>query len=149
MATKKLVGWGKCSTTETNDSKSTSYDDIVINSTSLSVEEGEEQEAQIEGGEAEARKKNPDKYILEFERRIASSSEISGVLGFEEEVDSIQVIPQDVGALGVTLSTPSRYVSVTFDSTDGLKAHYTYKTKGSTDANGKLNDISFQQKAAG
>ena len=148
MARKKIIGWGKNSNKETINGSSTTYDDIVINSTSLSVEEGEEQEAQIEGGEAEARKKNPDKYILESERRIDDPSEVNDVLGFTEEVDSIEVEPQEVGAVGVTLINPSRHVTVTYDTTDGLKAKYTYKTKGATDSNGKLTDITFQKKVS-
>lgn len=148
MARKKIIGWGKNSNKETINGSSVTYDDIVINSTSLSVEEGEEQEAQIEGGEAEARKKNPDKYILESERRIDDPSEVNDVLGFTEEVDSIEVEPQEVGAVGVTLINPSRHVTVTYDTTDGLKAKYTYKTKGATDSNGRLTDITFQKKVS-
>jgi len=148
MARKKIIGWGKNSNKETINGSSTTYDDIVINSTSLSVEEGEEQEAQIEGGEAEARKKNPDKYILESERRIDDPSDVNDVLGFTEEVDSIEVEPQEVGAVGVTLINPSRHVTVTYDTTDGLKAKYTYKTKGATDSNGRLTDITFQKKVS-
>ena len=49
--TKKILGWGKC----TIDGKN----DIIEGSASLSVEEGEEQEALIEGGSAEGRKKAP------------------------------------------------------------------------------------------
>ena len=148
MARKKIVGWGKNSNKETINGSSTTYDDIVLNSTSLSVEEGEEHEAQIEGGEAEARKKDPDKYILESERRIDDPSEVNDVLGFTEEVDSIEVEPQEVGAVGVTLINPSRHVTVTYDTTDGLKAKYTYKTKGATNNNGKLTDIIFQKKVS-
>lgn len=147
MAVKKIIGWGKCATKETVDGAETVYNDIVINSTSLSVEEGEETEAQIEGGEAEARKKNPDKYTLVKERRISEPAEVDDVLGFTEEVDSVEVIPEEVGAVGVTLIAPSRHVAVGFDTTDGLKATYTYKTKGMTDSDGKLSDITFQKKA--
>jgi hypothetical protein len=149
MAVKKIIGWGKNSTKETVGNNTTTYNDIAINSTSLSVEEGDEQEAQIEGGEAEARKKNPDKYILEAERRIDDPSEVNDVLGFTEEVDSIEVIPQEVGAVGVTLINPSRHVTVSYDTSDGLKAKYTYKTKGATNSAGKLTDISFTKKVAG
>lgn len=148
MARKKIIGWGKNSNKETINGSSTTYDDIVLNSASLSVEEGEEHEAQIEGGEAEARKKDPDKYILESERRIDDPSEVNDVLGFTEEVDSIEVEPQEVGAVGVTLINPSRHVTVTYDTTDGLKAKYTYKTKDATDSNGKLTDITFQKKVS-
>ena len=148
MARKKIIGWGKNSNKETINGSSTTYDDIVLNSASLSVEEGEAHEAQIEGGEAEARKKDPNKYILESERRIDDPSEVNDVLGFTEEVDSIEVEPQEVGAVGVTLINPSRHVTVTYDTTDGLKAKYTYKTKDATDSNGKLTDITFQKKVS-
>ena len=56
--TKKILGWGKC----TIDGKN----DIIEGSASLSVEEGEEQGALIEGGSAEGRKKAPDKYVLTY-----------------------------------------------------------------------------------
>lgn len=147
MPTTKVIGWGKDSVKETVGTDNSTWNDIVINSTALSVEEGEEMEAQIEGGSAEARKKQPDKYVLDFERRIGDASEVSTILGFTEKVDSVQVIPEETGAIGVTLTNPSRYVTVTFDSTDGLKAHYQYKTCGTTGNDGKLNDIAFQAKS--
>lgn len=146
--TKKIIGWGKDSVVETLGGVATTYADIVINSTALSVEEGEETEAQIEGGEAEARMRKSDKYTLTFDRRIADPTEVNSVLGFNDEVDSVQVIPQDNNAVGVTLIKPSRHVAVSFDTTDGLKATYTYKTRGTTDSNGKLTDITFQKKTS-
>jgi len=149
MSVSKVIGWGECSAKQTVGSTPTVYNDIVDQSTSLSVEEGDEREALIEGGRAEARKKQPDKYILEFERRIGDPSEVSAELGFTEEVDSIEVIPENVGAVAVTLQNPSKYVSVSFDSADGCKAKYQYKTKGATDSNGKLTDITFYAKQAG
>lgn len=145
----KVIGWGKntivCTPSGQNAS-ATTYDDIVEGSTSLSVEEGEEQEANIEGGSAEARKKRPDKYIVEFERRIGDASEVTP--GFTEDAGSCQVVPEGVGAIGVTLTGCTCYISLSFDSTDGLKARYQYKTKGSVDANGALDDISLQAKSA-
>ena len=145
----KIIGWGECHAKQTISNTPVEYDDIVINSAALNVEEGEEQEALIEGGRAEARKKRPDKYILEFERRIGDESEVAAELGFTDEVDSIQIIPEEVGAVAVTLQSPSKYVSVSFDSTDGLKAKYQYNTKGATGSNGKLSDVSFVKKQAG
>ncbi len=135
----KVLGWGKCS--------AGGYDDIVENSCQLSVEEGQEQEATIEGGSAEGRKKAPDKYILTYNRRIGDASEV--VVGYTEEGGNVSVEPEAVGAIGVTLIGASKHVAVKFDSTDGLVAVYTHKTKGTTDANGKLNDITFAAKAAG
>ena len=146
--TKKIIGWGKCEAKITPSGENpspTTHNDIAEGTTSLSVEEGDEQEALIEGGEAEARKHHPDKYIIEYERRIGSASEVEP--GFTEDAGSVQIIPEQSGAIGVTLTGVSCYISLSFDTTDGLKAHYTYKTKGTTDANGKLTDVSLQAKA--
>lgn len=145
----KVIGWGKCTTTESKNSNSTTYNDLVENSTSLSVEEGQEQEALIEGGEAEARKKQPDKYILETKRRVGSPSEVQGELGFTDDAGTVRVDPELAGAVGVTLTDVSKNVKVEFDSTEGLVAVTTYKTKGKTDSNGKLTDVNFFTKNAG
>ena len=137
MSTTKVLGWGKC--------QAAGFDDIIENSCQLSVEEGQEQEATIEGGSAEGRKKAPDKYILTFNRRVASAAEAA--VGFtESEATAVSVVPENAGAIGCTLIKPSKHVAVKFDSTDGLVAVYTFKTKGTTDANGKLTDITFQAK---
>lgn len=144
----KVLGWGKCSAIHTpsgNGATAVTYADIVEGSTSLSVEEGQEQEALIEGGSAEARKKQPDKYIIEFDRRIGNAAEATP--GFTEDAGQIQIEPELVGAIGVTLTGVSRYITVRFDSTDGLVAHYQFKTKGATTA-GALTDITFAAKAS-
>jgi hypothetical protein len=148
MAATKVIGWGKCKAKHTpagDNATATEHSDIVEGSTALSVEEGTEQEALIEGGEAEARKKQPDKYVLDYERRIGSASEVTP--GFTEDAGTIEVEPEQTGAVGVTLTGVSLYISLSFDSTDGLKAHYQYKTKGATDANGALTDIELEAKA--
>lgn len=148
MAAKKIIGWGKCKAKHTpagENATATEHSDIVEGSTALSVEEGTEQEALIEGGEAEARKKQPDKYVLDYERRIGSASEVTP--GFTEDAGTIEIEPEQTGAVGVTLTGVSLYISLSFDSTDGLKAHYQYKTKGATDANGALTDIELAAKA--
>ena len=148
MATNKVIGWGKCTATHTPSGQGATaktYDDIVEGSTSLSVEEGDEQEALIEGGEAEARKKRPDKYIVEFERRIGNASEVTP--GFTDDAGTLRIDPALDGAIGVTLTGVSLYVSVSFDSTDGLKAHYQFKTKGAN-TGGTLTDITFAAKAS-
>lgn len=148
--TEKIIGWGKCKATITPAGESATpvvHEDIVDGSTALSVEEGEEQEALIEGGEAEARRKKPDKYILEYDRRIGTASEVTP--GFTPDAGVVKIEPPTTGAIGVTLTGVSRYISLSFDSTDGLKAHYQYKTKGATDANGALTDVTLAAKAAG
>lgn len=141
MAEQKIIGWGKCSV----KNGQTTHSDIVQGSTSLSVEEGAEQEALIEGGEAEARKQEPDKYTLTYNRRIGSESEVK--VGFTENAGDVEVIPENVGAIGVKLTGCSRRVNVQFDSTDGLVAVYTYKTKGAHNSDGELTDVTFHQKA--
>lgn len=148
MSTTKVIGWGKCTATHTPSGTGATakvYGDIVDGSTSLSVEEGQEQEALIEGGQAEARKKQPDKYIIEFERRIGNASDVTP--GFTDDAGSIEIEPELVGAIGVTLTGVSLYISVSFDTTDGLKAHYKFKTKGAT-TGGALTDITFAAKAS-
>lgn len=141
MAEQKIIGWGKNSV----KNGQTTWNDIVQGSTSLSVEEGSEQEALIEGGEAEARKQEPDKYTLTFNRRVGSENEVEP--GFTENAGDVEVIPEQVGAIGVKLTGCSMRVNVQFDSTDGLVAVYTFKTKGAHDSNGKLTDVTFHQKA--
>ena len=136
--TKKVLGWGRCS--------ADGHDDIVEDSTSLDVEEGDEQEAKVEGGTAEGRKKAPDKYILTYKRRVGSASEVQ--VGYTEDAGDVTVTPENVGAIGVTLKECSRHISVKFDTKDGLVATYKWKTKGKTDSAGKLVDIDFAAKAA-
>ena len=149
MPTTKVLGWGKCSAVVTPASGTAStFADIVEGSTSLSVEEGDEMEALIEGGEAEGRRKRPDKYVLTFNRRIGDASEVTGKIGYTENLTSVQVVPELVGAIGVTLTGVSETITVQYDTTDGLVAVYTYKTKGTTDADGKLTDVTFAAKSA-
>lgn len=137
MSVTKIVGWGRNTVV---DSVLGSYSDIVMDSTDFSVEEGSEKEANIEGGEAEARVKDPDKYILRANRRIADETEVADVLGFTETVETVECTP-DNGGLGVKLINPSRHVALKMDTKDGLVAVYTYKTKGQTGADGKLTDV--------
>lgn len=143
MRVTKIVGWGS---NTVNDSDLGSYNDIMMDSTDLSVEEGAENEAQIEGGSAEARKKDPDKYVLKCNRRIDDEQEVEDVIGFKETVDTVDCTP-DNGGLGVRLIEPSRHVSVKMDTKDGLVAVYTYKSKGLTDESGKLLDLAFIRSA--
>ena len=142
MAEQKIIGWGKNSVKNGTDT----FDDIVQGSTALSVEEGAEQEALIGGGEAEARKQEPDKYTLTFNRRIGDENEVE--VGFTENAGDVEVIPEQNGAIGVTLIGCSKRVSVKFDSTDGLVAVYTFKTKGQHDSDGKLTDVTFKKKGS-
>lgn len=141
---KKILGWGKNSVTEAKTS--TTWDDIVDGSTSLEVEEGEEMEALIEGGEREGYKRKADKYTLTFNRRIGDAGEV--VPGFTEDAGDYTVTPENVGAIAVTLKNCSKHVAVQFTSTDGLVAVYTIKTNGQTDSSGNLTDMTFAKKAA-
>ncbi len=142
MAVKKLIGWGKCSV---KDGTKT-YDDIKEGTASLSVEEGSIEEALIEGGEAEATRSMPDKYILEFDRRIGAEAEVTP--GYTEDAGDVIITPPTVGAIGVKLMNVCRKITLKGDSTDGLMAHYWYKTKGAHDDNGNITDVVAVKKTA-
>lgn len=143
----KVLGWGACTVTNTPTSgDAVVHSDIVEGSAQLSVEEGQEQEATIEGGTAEGRKKQPDKYTLTYNRRIGTAAEVTP--GYTENAGSVAVAPAAVGAIGVTLTGVSKHVAVKYDSTDGLVAVYTYKTKGATNAAGALTDVTFAATAS-
>lgn len=135
MGKKKILGWGEC-VAKTVD---TIYDDIVEGSAALSVEEGTENEANTEGGKAEGRQRTVDKYITEFDRRVGDKSEVS--LGFVNDAGPISIIPKNQGAAYAKLLGCSLHTTIKQDSTDGLVIHYEYKTKGSTDSQGKIDDV--------
>ena len=135
MAKKKILGWGECYAKA--DDKV--FDDIVENSANLSVEEGQEQEANTTGGKTEGRKQAPDKYIIEYDRRVGSKNEVQ--VGYTEDAGSIGIIPKNSGATYAKLMGCSRKITLKQDEEDGLVAHYLYKTKGSTDSTGKLDDV--------
>lgn len=140
MAAKKLIGWGKCTAKQTPVSGDPIvHADIVDGSASLSVEEGQVQEALIEGGEAEAIKSQADKYIVEYDRRIGNQSEVTP--GFVENAGNIEIIPPTTGAVGIRLLNVCRKITLAGDSTDGLKAHYWYKTGGAMDDSGNITDV--------
>lgn len=146
MPTTKVIGWGKCSVKEGTGASAVTFNDIIDGTAALEVEEGEEMEALIEGGEAEARRKKPDKYVLRFSRRIGTASELDAIKQGAEDVD-VELEPELAGAVGVQLDSTSKRVTARFDSTDGMVADYVYKTKGqSTD--GALTDVTFTTKAA-
>ena len=104
-------------------------------------------EALIEGGEAEARRKKPDKYILKFSRRIDTVAELDCIKEGAEDVD-VELEPELAGAVGVQLDSTSKRVTARYDTTDGMVADYVYKTKGATDSSGALSDVTFVKKAS-
>jgi len=144
MAVRKILGWGECTSKFTPTiGNAETHDDIVDGSASLSVEEGQEDEALVEGGRAEGRKQRPDKYIIEFDRRLADGDDFAP--GYEEDAGDIAIIPKNVGAVYAELKDCSCKKTLKQDSTDGLVGHYLYKTKGSTDSNGNLDDIEIKK----
>lgn len=147
MANNKVIGWGKCTVTEGTGNSATVYDDIIEGTAALEVEEGEELEALIEGGESEARKKKADKYTLRFSRRIGTAAELDAIKAGEEDID-VSLEPELVGAIGVSLEGTSKRVTARYDTTDGMVADYSYKTKGAVGDDGSLDDITFIAKAS-
>lgn len=136
---KKILGWGECVAKQGG----TVYDDIIDGSASLSVEEGNETEAPIEGGKAEGRKQAADKYIIEFDRRLGDETGFKP--GFTENAGEIGIIPKNAGAVYAELKGCSLKKTLRQNSTDGLVGHYKYKTKGSTDSNGDLDDVEIKK----
>lgn len=135
--TTKIMGWKDCEV-EQGD---TIYDDIKQGTTSLSREEGQEEEANLESGEAEGRYKAPDKYILEIKRTIGPTEEVKP--GFKDNVGNVEIKPTKKGARTVQLTGVSQDISVEYDSTGGAVAVYRWKTKGAVDEDGNLTDITI------
>ena len=133
----KIMGWKDCEV-EQGD---TIYDDIKQGTTSLSREEGQEEESNLESGEAEGRYKNPDKYILEIKRTIGPDEEVKP--GFKDNVGDVEVRPKKKGARTVKLTGVSQDISVEYDSSGGAVETLRWKTKGAVDEDGNLTDITI------
>ena len=142
-AFKKILGWGECFAKGDNGLL---YGDIVENSASLSEQEGEVQEATVEGGTVEGRKRTPSKYRLEFDRRLGDETDFKP--GFTEHAGSIAIVSKAVGATYAQLHGYSLTTSLRQNSQDGLVAHYQYDTMGSTDSAGHLDDIEVTKSTA-
>ena len=133
------MGWKDNEVVVGTGNSAVTYDDIKQGSTSLDREEGQKEEALIESGEAEGVYKAPDKYILEIKRTIGPTEEVKP--GFKDNVGDVEVRPTKKGARTVQLTGCSEDISIKYDSTDGVVAHYEYKTKGAVDSDGNLTDI--------
>lgn len=133
----KIMGWKDCEV-EQGD---TIYDDIKQGTTSLSREEGQEEESNLESGEAEGRYKAPDKYILEIKRTIGPNEQVKP--GFKDNVGDVEVRPTKKGARTVKLTGVSQDISVEYDSTGGAVEVLRWKTKGAVDEEGNLTDITI------
>ena len=137
----KVMGWKDNEVVVGTGNSAVTYDDIKQGSTSLDREEGQKQEALIESGEAEGVYKSPDRYIIAFDRRLDTTEEVSP--GFHDSGVPVAVKPKKAGARTVQLTGCSEDISIKYDSTDGVVAHYEYKTKGAVDADGNLTDITI------
>ena len=148
MAVRKILGWGECTSkfTPSAGGNAETHDDIVDGTASLSVDEGQEDEALVEGGRAEGRKVRPDKYIIEFDRRLEDGDDFTP--GYVEDAGDIAIIPKNVGAVYAELKDCSCKKTLKQDSQNGLVGHYYYKTKGSTDSNGDLDDVDIKKHTA-
>lgn len=136
------MGWKDCEV-EQGD---TIYDDIMQNTTSLSREEGQVEDAPIESGESEGTYKSPDKYILEIKRRIGPEETVKA--GFKDNVGNVEVRPKKAGARTVQLTGVSQDISVEYGSDNGAVEVIRWKTKGCVDANGDLTDVTIGTVAA-
>ena len=135
----KVMGWKDNEVVVGTGNDAVTYDDIKQGSTNLNREEGQKEEALVESGKAEGVYKGPDKYILEFDRRLDTTEQVSP--GFRDSNVTVAVKPKKAGARTVQLTGCSEDISIKYDSTDGVVAHYEYKTKGAVDSDGNLTDI--------
>lgn len=133
----KIMGWKDCEVWQGD----TIYNDIKQGTTNLSREEGQEEESNLESGEAEGRYKDPDKYILEIKRTIGPDEDVKP--GFKDNVGDVEVRPTKKGARTVKLSGVSQDISIEYDSNGGAVEVLRWKTRGAVDADGNLTDISI------
>lgn len=101
----------------------------VKDSTTLEVEDGETQEAEVEGGELEDEKTGKNKSTLTFEIRSAKNRHLivaddDGVIAHHHR---IAVIPEDPNAPGILIDNGSMHATPAYTCAEGIKR--SYKTK--------------------
>lgn len=101
----------------------------VKDSTTLEVEDGETQEAEVEGGELEDEKTGKNKSTLTFEIRAAKNRHLivaddDGVISHHHR---IAVIPEDPNAPGLLIDKGSMHATPSYTCAEGIKR--SYKTK--------------------
>ena len=100
----------------------------VENSTKLTPTKGKKMEAKIEGGANEGVKYAANTYVFEFEIRKTEAKDMpvedfDGLVGGEF---CIQLIPEDVTALGFIIDRASASVEDTYDAENGPKLKFTF-----------------------
>lgn len=130
------ISWGKCKILIKDlDEPGANWQKIptpVKDSTTLEIEEGETQEAEIEGGEVEDEKRAKNKSTLTFEIRAAKNRHLivadnDGVISHNY---AIAVIPEDEDAPGILIDRGSMHATPSFTCAEGIKR--SYKTKALT-----------------
>lgn len=130
------ISWGKCKILIKDlDEQGANWQKIptpVKDSTTLEIEEGETQEAEIEGGEVEDEKRAKNKSTLTFEIRAAKNRHLivadnDGVINHNY---AIAVIPEDEDAPGILIDRGSMHATPSFTCAEGIKR--SYKTKALT-----------------
>ena len=107
----------------------------VKDSTTLEVEEGEEQEALVEGGEAEDSKREKNKSTLKFEIRAAKDRHLivadnDGVIAHHHR---IAIIPEDDNAPGLLIDKGAMHATPAYTCAEGIRRTYTTKALATDD----------------
>ena len=133
MAESKKLKWGKMTVevAKITDGVTGSFTTLmtpVKGTFALDVEEGEKQEAFIEGGERIAMRKDKNKYSFEFDMFISKDipKPIPDVDGLIEDEYAIRVTPEDPTLEGFIMDRAAVSVGETFTSEEGHKAKYTF-----------------------
>ncbi len=101
---------------------------LVEGSTKLTPSKGKKREAKTEGGEVEAVKYEANTYTLEYEIRKTEAKDmpVEDFDGLVSGEHAIQLIPEDVKALGFVIDRSVVSVEDTFDAENGAKLKFTH-----------------------
>lgn len=126
-----ILSWGKptIKVKKLGDESSTAveFKTPVEDSTQLTTSKGDKTEAKVEGGGIEAVKYKRNTYALEFTIRLAKGEkkpidDLDGVISGEY---SLELTPEEAGAVGITMERCILSVEDAYTSADGITLKYT------------------------
>ena len=127
-----VIGWGKCrifiKDLETDGASWVEVPTPVEESTQLSTEKGDKQEATLEGGEYEDVRYSANKYSLEYQIRIAKDKTMPFTHdnGRVSGTWAVAVQPEDAEVAGVLIDKSVVSCEDTFSTAEGGAVTYTH-----------------------
>ncbi len=133
----KIIMWGACTikATPISNTGATLESAVTLSApaqgqTSLSMTEGEKQEAKIEGGAVEAVRRDFDAFQLTCRERVGSANKtdaFSSVDGVVPGEFAIEVTPtENASAPKLNIARATIHVGIEYNATDGAFFVYTY-----------------------